>query len=323
MATSFPDLTFLTQGMLTDGRGLSGTAATGGLPTFLDPPPPASQFLAIPPVVSNLPPGSGFTPEQLSYIQNSPPIANSDGHLIVPSAFGMVDLGSGYNMSFDPDTLQGRITPAFASQALDSLHEAAGGAMFTYSGADCKAVIEFAEQPSASLAPRFSKQIIELTTISISIHRVKSQVSAWGFINPKGIARGRRTIAGTMVMTKFTAEVLMRFLQAGVVNDQSKDSHYMKIDQLPPFNISLIFTNEYGFASYQRILGVEFVTEANIYSVQDMLTEQSITYLAKDFTPLLPLNLSSFYHPAVSSPSTAKERTVQDVWGAGKLTTGI
>lgn len=86
------------------------------------------------------------------------------------------------------------------------------------------------------------------------------------------MARGRRTIAGTLVMTKFTTDILMRFLSSGATTDLSKDTTYMKIDQLPPFNLSLLFATEQGYASYQRILGLEFVTDGSVYSTQDYLS---------------------------------------------------
>ena len=85
--------------------------------------------------------------------------------------------------------------------------------MATYTGSDVRVIIELAN-PGAG-APRFSKQLMEVTTLTVSCHRVKTPAVACGYINPKGFARGRRTIAGTMVLTKFTTEVLMRFLQAG------------------------------------------------------------------------------------------------------------
>ena len=76
--------------------------------------------------------------------------------------------------------------------------------------------------------PRFSKQLLELTTMSVSVHRAKAQARAAGYINPKGIARGGRTIAGTMVMTKFAAEVLLRFLASGLTSDKSRSLRPMK-----------------------------------------------------------------------------------------------
>ena len=120
-----------------------------------------------------------------------------------------------------------------------------------------------------------------------------------------------KAIRCTMVMTKFAAEVLLRFLASGLTSDKSKDSHYSKVDQLPPFDLTLLFTNESGWASYQRVLGVEFVTSADIYSIQDMLTEQSVSYLATDITPLLPLNFSSFYRLSEQTDKTRSLRPMK------------
>lgn len=87
----------------------------------------------------------------------------------------------------------------------------------------------------------------------------------------------------------------MRFLESFLQFDTSKDTIYSKVDQLPPLNMSLLFSNEYGFASYQRLLGVRFVMDGSVYSTQDMYTERQITWVASDLTPLLPLTLSSLY----------------------------
>ena len=169
-------------------------------------------------------------------------------------------------------------------------------------------------QQGTSKPARQAKQLVELTTITVSVHRVKSPAVACGYINPKGWARGRRTIAGTLVMTKFTTDVLYAFLNSGAfTSDLSKDTTYMKVDQLPPFNLTLLFADEYGNTSSQRLLGVELVTSGDVYSIQDMLSEQTISYVAADFTPLMPLNKSSLYGAAAGSTVTAPQRTVGTV----------
>jgi hypothetical protein len=55
--------------------------------------------------------------------------------------------------------------------------------------------------------------------------------------------------------------------------------------------MSLLFSNEYGFVSYQRLLGVRFAMDGVVYSTQDMFTERQITWMASDLTPLLLLEL--------------------------------
>ena len=73
----------------------------------------------------------------------------------------------------------------------------------------------------------------------------------------------------------------------------------MKVDQLPPFNATILFADEYGNASYRCLLGLEFVTDGTVYSIQDLLSEQSISYMASDFTPLLPVNHGVIFDPGI------------------------
>jgi len=72
------------------------------------------------------------------------------------------------------------------------------------------------------------------------------------------------------------------------------------VDPLPPFNLTLLFSNELGYASYQRLLGVSFVDDGAVYSIQDQFSERILVFLAEDFTELMPLTLSSLYQPLSS-----------------------
>ena len=96
------------------------------------------------------------------------------------------------------------------------------------------------------------------------------------------------------------------------ISDLSKDSQYVKVDQLPPFNISMLFADEYGHMSYQRILGVEFVTTGNVHSIQDMLSEQTVSYVAVDFTPLLPYSKDTPFLKSMNDLAQT-HKTVQSV----------
>lgn len=160
----------------------------------------------------------------------------------------------------------------------------------SYTGADMRVLLELHDPTGRGKSIR--KQLLELTTVTVSTHRVKAPVRACGYINPRGHARGGRTIAGTMILTQFTVDLMFRFLY-GEYRDLSKDSRYVKPDQLPPFDLTLMFSDEFGNASYRQILGVEVENDGVIYSTNDMYTEQSISYRAADFTPLLPLDRSS------------------------------
>jgi len=238
-------------------------------------------------------------------------VRDVNGKIVPPT--GTVNLGGGQVLGFNPQTLVGMITPGMTSDPIGSIGHIYDSGLATYTGSDIRVLIEVADTVAG--APRCAKQFLELTTLTVSVFRVKAPVNAAGFINTKGFSRGRRTIAGTLVVTKFTTEVLLRFLEADVIrNDKSKDSHYSKVDQLPPFNLTILFADEWGHASCQRLLRVEFVTDGSVYSIQDMLTEQTISYMAADFTPLLPLTQSAFYSSASNDPTTNRQPVPSDRW---------
>jgi hypothetical protein len=182
----------------------------------------------------------------------------------------------------------------------------------TYAGSDMRVLIEVRPPPGSMPGPAKRKQLIELTTISISVHRVKSPARACGYINPKGFARGSRTIAGTIILTQFTVDVMYRFLYEEMASqDLSKDSFYLKPDQLPPFDMTLMFSDEYGNASQRRLLGVDCATDGTVYSVNDMFTEQTISYYAADFTPLMPMTRNVLMTPAANSAATVQKTPMQ------------
>jgi hypothetical protein len=238
-------------------------------------------------------------------------VYDAAGNIVPTPGTAPIDLGSNTVLSYDPDTLAGRITPALAVSAQAQFANLADGGKQTFTGSDIRLMIEIADP----LGPqRWSKQLVECTTITVSVFRVKDPARACGYIGAKGYSRGGRTVAGTLVLTQFTQDVLFEFLSAFALRDKSKDTSYAKIDQLPPFNITMIFTNESGYASFRRLLGVEFVSDGTVYSVNDAFSEETISYVCADFTTLMPMSLSSLMNPpSTTSASTSRERTVSDV----------
>ena len=53
-----------------------------------------------------------------------------------------------------------------------------------------------------------TKVLAECQTLSVSIHREKVSVRACGCVYPKGVCRGQREIAGSMIFTVFNEHVL-------------------------------------------------------------------------------------------------------------------
>jgi hypothetical protein len=240
------------------------------------------------------------------------PIFDSLGNLVSPlTPASKIAVGNG-NLTFDPTTLQGVLTPVISSQNLSDLNMTQlPGETVLYTGADIRLMIEVSDPLSPT---RWAKQFLECTTLTISVHRVKDPARSCGFIGARGYSRGGRTIAGTFVLTELGKDALYEFLSAFALRDKSKDSNTAKVDQIPPLNISLLFANEAGYASSRRLLGVDMVTDGTVYSVNDAFSERTISYVAADMTPLLPISLKSVQAaPQTSDPTTARESSPQDV----------
>ena len=296
--TVSPDQCLLTCGLETTSSQVTSFVAMG-LPADAGPTPAASAPVLAPPTAQDAAALAAYTPSKTNTLDGKGTVVTPQWN---PGAAGAFD--------YPTDAINHTPNPGLTTSGsnYDDM---------TYTGSDLKVMLEVAGSGSTPGSVRLSKRLAELTTITVSVHRVKSPVPACGYINTKGWARGRRTIAGTMVFTKFLQDVLAEFLtSAAFTSDLSKDSQYVKVDQLPPFNLTFLFSNEYGHQSYQRLIGVEFVTSGDVYSIQDMLSEQTVSYVCADFTPLLPSSQNSQHVAAASNPITAAQRTVADVLNA-------
>jgi hypothetical protein len=131
-----------------------------------------------------------------------------------------------------------------------------------------------------------TKVLAELQTISISTHRDKREVRACGTVYPKGWVRGPRQIAGSMIFTVFHEHVLWRLLEAETSDFDANLSTSALMDQLPPMDITLVFANELGQVSRQTLYGVEFVDEGQVMSIEDILTEMTVSFVARDLDPM-------------------------------------
>jgi hypothetical protein len=257
----------------------------------------------------------GSTASQANLQTLNSTVLNTKGKPLQASSLTNIDLGNGQVLSFDPTSMDGSIKPYIVPPHV--LYDDPQYSVFTAS--DCLIMVEVPQTPvvgtgGSKIASRVSKQLIEANTLSISIHRAHTPARSFGYINPRGYARGTRTCAGTLILSKSTSEVLYRFLLPGLMSDLSKDTNYVKLDQLAPLDFTLLFTNEEGYASSQRLLGVEFVTDGSIVSVQDMFLEQQITWVAADLTPLAPLNFNSTFNVNTKpTNATANHPTPTDI----------
>tara|TARA_R110002020_G_scaffold268819_4_gene484140 strand:- start:17214 stop:17921 length:708 start_codon:yes stop_codon:yes gene_type:complete len=57
------------------------------------------------------------------------------------------------------------------------------------------------------------------------------------------------------------------------------------VDQIPPFDVTITAANEYGATMSMRIIGVELLNEGYGISVDDMVSEQQMTFIARAISP--------------------------------------
>jgi hypothetical protein len=131
-----------------------------------------------------------------------------------------------------------------------------------------------------------NKVLAEAQTLSISTHRDKVAVRSFGTVYPRGFTRGVREIAGSIIFTVFDEHVLYRLLEAHASDFDAIQFTTALMDQLPPVDIVISFANEYGSVSRMGIYGVEFVNEGQTMSIEDILTENVVNFVARDYDPL-------------------------------------
>lgn len=154
----------------------------------------------------------------------------------------------------------------------------------------------------------------ELQAITYSVTREKAPIYVMGDPNPKSFSRGKRGIAGSLVFTVFDRDALHQMkttdnpvFRHGLNSTQSGDFDRDKLtavheinttqdqmpgmwatarapkysDEIPPFDVTINFLNEYGQSSKMTIFGVEILNEGMGMSVDDITTEKACTFIAR------------------------------------------
>lgn len=161
-----------------------------------------------------------------------------------------------------------------------------------------------------------------LSGITWSVTREKAPIFTMGSPNPRSFSRGKRGIAGSMIFTVFDRPSLYKMLaerktDPGLlyftrthnilpgmgINDGGIDhrgivptdiqttnvraSFPYYADQIPPFDVGITFLNEYGQAAVRNIYGVELLNEGSGASMDDIVIEETMTYVARDLGPMI------------------------------------
>lgn len=126
-----------------------------------------------------------------------------------------------------------------------------------------------------------------LQTITVSTARSMVAVRGIGSSEPLGFTRGVRTIAGTLIFAIIDRSELQR-----IFNDLYKVDSMSGInfaDALPPFDIHLTGENEGGGSMAMAIKGVILSNTGTTISVDDLMQEETFTYIAQSIDPLTSL----------------------------------
>ena len=191
-----------------------------------------------------------------------------------------------------------------------------------------------------------------LNGISFSTTREKAPIYTLGSVDAVAFGRGKRGHAGSLIFTNFDRHALydvkemsaangrpLRYYRKGTdipaggrslflgtsidegdlsnLGASTPDSNPNYSDQIPPFTITLTGQNEYGNTSVMSILGVELINEGSGISIDDIVTETQMTFVARailTWRPITTGNLRAFDPAVVGSDSPIA--AIRQAWAA-------
>jgi len=167
-------------------------------------------------------------------------------------------------------------------------------------------------------------EIGALSGITFSVTREKAPIYTMGSPNPRSFSRGKRGIAGSLIFTVFDRPALYKMLEQNYTQNRPMDfytrshntlpgdnGHRRGIadvneqqtgvarkvpfyaDQIPPFDITVTFANEYGQSAVRSIFGVELLNEGSGASMDDIVIEETMTYVARELGPMYTIRNES------------------------------
>lgn len=172
----------------------------------------------------------------------------------------------------------------------------------TYSGADIMATISIKNTDNHKNALYV---LGELQTLSYSTHMNRSAVRKFGNVNAIDFTNGPRTIAGSLVFAVFNKHIIRPILEQMQVKQE------ILPDELPPFDITITYANEYGHNSVMRIYGVRLVNEGQVCSINDVYTENTYQYVAQNIELLTDTRFDSYTSNAGHSGQNESVITTQ------------
>lgn len=173
-----------------------------------------------------------------------------------------------------------------------------------FSGADIRALVQI---PRATTP----YELGTLSQLSIQSHRDKFPVTGLGRQHVRGFTRGHRTVAGTLCFSSLDRHGLTRVAETlSPASSGSLILEVLQLDELPPFDITVVMVNEYGEAQFTGLLGVEVLDSGVNLTIDDLALNTTYSYMAQRWVPLQPLGHST--------PEAALQRGVFATSGLGR-----
>lgn len=84
-------------------------------------------------------------------------------------------------------------------------------------------------------------------------------------------------------------------------------------DQIPPFDVTITFANEYGQSAVRSIYGVEILNEGSGVSMDDVVIEETMTFIARDLGPMVPMDITKNWTATLSGISNLNNDLNPDI----------
>jgi hypothetical protein len=156
---------------------------------------------------------------------------------------------------------------------------------FSYSGADCRV---YASEKDGNVS-----LLRSLATASISVHEAKAPVRTLGRRSVVGFTESIRTIAGSLVFIVVNDHPLGHLKDHDKANDNfSSDMAKGQLRKLStmlnPIDLYFVYKTEISKQNEQGemwVKGLRFINEGIVTSVNDMVTEVVMQFVAEDVIP--------------------------------------
>lgn len=160
-----------------------------------------------------------------------------------------------------------------------------------------------------------------LTTFSYSSYRIKKPVSTIGGINTKGVAKGGRVVAGTMVFTMVNQNWINELIDSVPWLSKMSDE-IIYSDELPLFDLMVVSANEYGKYVSMFVYGIDLTDEAQVISVNDLYTENTFSFIAREIRPFSNKSISAGDLTYYSNKNFSSVKFTTVTWGDSYIPSG-